>query len=139
MQPEIITEKNMMEWCKGSLQQINYSPENTPFYKKVIQSQYVKKKKGAIVLLLDARYAIIVWVIVKHLNYKLLRTFKWRGQATLKSAEVSQQEDFLINDTAFNPLLPIAHKSARIGKISILKQEKGSPKKFPMSVATMSR
>ena len=39
---------------------------------------------------------------------------------------------------AFNPLLPIAHKSARIDKISILKLE-GIIKKFPMSVATMSR
>ena len=37
-----------------------------------------------------------------------------------------------------NPLLPIAHKSARIGKISILNLE-GIIKKFPMSVATMSR
>ena len=37
-----------------------------------------------------------------------------------------------------NPLVPIAHKSARIGKISILKLE-GIIKKFPMSVATMNR
>ena len=39
---------------------------------------------------------------------------------------------------SINILLPIAHKSARIGKISILKLE-GITKKFPMSVATMSR
>ena len=38
----------------------------------------------------------------------------------------------------FNPLVPSAHKSVRISKISILKLE-GIIKKFPMSVATMSR
>ena len=38
----------------------------------------------------------------------------------------------------FNPLLPIAHKCARIDKISILKLE-GIIKKIPGSVATMSR
>ena len=37
-----------------------------------------------------------------------------------------------------NPLLPIAHKSAQIGKISFLKLE-GIIKKIPMSDATMSR
>ena len=39
---------------------------------------------------------------------------------------------------SFNPLLPTTHKSAWIDKISILKLE-GIIKKFPMSVATMSR
>ena len=34
-----------------------------------------------------------------------------------------------------NPLLPSAHRSARIAKISTLKLE-GISKKFPMSVAT---
>ena len=38
----------------------------------------------------------------------------------------------------FNPLVSSAHKSARITQISILKLE-GIIKKFPMSVATMSR
>ena len=42
------------------------------------------------------------------------------------------------NNLANNPLVPIAHKSVRIPKISILKLE-GIIKKFPMSVATMSR
>ena len=40
---------------------------------------------------------------------------------------------------SFNPLLPSAHKAARIAKISILKLE-GTIKKWnSMSVATMSR
>ena len=37
-----------------------------------------------------------------------------------------------------NPLVPRRHKSVRIAKISILKLE-GIIKKFPMTVATMSR
>ena len=36
-----------------------------------------------------------------------------------------------------NPLVPNAHESVRIAKMSILKL--GSSKKIPMSVATMSR
>ena len=46
--------------------------------------------------------------------------------------------NWLLHVLIFNPLLPIAHKSARIDKISILKF-KGIIKKFHMSVATMSR
>ena len=38
-----------------------------------------------------------------------------------------------------NRLVPSAHKSARIAKISILKLEGIVKKKNPMSVATMSR
>ena len=40
--------------------------------------------------------------------------------------------------TPLNPLVPSVHKSVRIAKITILKLE-GIIKKFPMSVATMSR
>ena len=40
--------------------------------------------------------------------------------------------------TLVNPLVPSAHKTARVAKFSILKLE-GIIKKFPTSVATMSR
>ena len=59
------------------------------------------------------------------------KTMKKRIQA-LKGLRKWKFTNFL------NPLLHIAYESARIDKISVLKLE-GIIKKFPMSVATMSR